>query len=83
MSEQNISREANAILVALFRDYFATDKQKATLNNLLKQNQQMAEKEKAEKYNSNDIFKKKDTSTTENIDISVNNNVKEQETRND
>lgn len=28
LAEQNISRKANAILVSLFRDYFATAKQK-------------------------------------------------------
>lgn len=38
LEKQNISREANAILVTLFNDYFATDRQKEILNNLLKQN---------------------------------------------
>ena len=31
LAEQNISRKANAILVSLFRDYFATAKQKEIL----------------------------------------------------
>lgn len=57
LAEQNISREANAILVSLFRDYFATEKQKVILDNLLKQNQEKAEQEKREKYNPDDIFK--------------------------
>lgn len=57
LAEQNISKEANAILVALFRDYYATEKQKETLNSLLRQNQQKAEQEKSEKYNPDDIFK--------------------------
>lgn len=35
LSKQYISKEANAILVTLFRDYFATEKQKETLNKLL------------------------------------------------
>ena len=59
LSEQNISKEANAILVSLFRDYFATEKQRQTLNNLLNQNQEKLEQEKAKNYNPNNIFKDK------------------------
>lgn len=43
LAEQNISRKANAILVSLFRDYFATAKQKEILKNLLQQNQEKLE----------------------------------------
>ncbi len=57
LSKQNISKEAETIMVILFRDYFATEKQKKVLEDLLKQNQAKLEKEKREKYNSNDIFK--------------------------
>ena len=42
LAEQNISRKTNAILVSLFRDYFATAKQK----------------EKYLKYNPDNIFNK-------------------------
>lgn len=59
LAEQNISQNANAILVALFRDYFATDKQKETLNNLLHQNQEKMEVEKKQKYNPDNIFQNK------------------------
>ncbi len=62
LSEQNISKEANAILVSLFRDYFATEKQKSTLENLLRQNQLKEEKEKIEKYTPNNMFKDKSPS---------------------
>lgn len=65
LSEQNISKEANAILITLFRDYFATDRQKKVLNNLLKQNQEKLEEEKREKYNPDNIFKKEVTETEE------------------
>ena len=58
MAEQNISRKANAILVSLFRDYFATAKQKEILKNLLQQNQEKLEKEKYLKYNPDNIFNK-------------------------
>lgn len=58
LAEQNISRKAKAILVSLFRDYFATDKQKEILKNLLQQNQEKLEKEKYLKYNPDNIFNK-------------------------
>lgn len=61
LSKQNISKEANAILISLFKDYFADEKQKSTLENLLRQNQLKEETEKAEKYNPNNIFKDKTT----------------------
>ena len=67
LNEQNISREANAILVALYRDYFATEYQKQILEKLLKQNEQKEEEKKREKYNPDDIFKKdKEDSKIEN-----------------
>ena len=56
LEKQNISKEANAILVTLFYDYFATDRQKEVLNNLLKQNQQKLEIRKYEEYNPNNLF---------------------------
>lgn len=57
LEKQYISNEANAILITLFRDYFATDKQREILKNLLRQNQDKLEQEKREKYNPNNIFK--------------------------
>lgn len=67
LSEQNISKETNAILISLFRDYFATEKQKSILENLLRQNQLKQEKEKIEKYNSNIIFKNKNSEVKETV----------------
>ena len=45
LSEQNISKEANAIIVNLYFDYFATDIQREKINKLLAQN-----KKKLEEY---------------------------------
>lgn len=56
--KQYISKEANAVLISLFRDYFATEKQKKILKNLLNQNQERLEQAKREIYNSDNIFKK-------------------------
>lgn len=68
LSQQYISKEANAILISLFRDCFATENQKKTLNNLLNQNQNKLENIKREKYNSNDIFKNNYNSIIEGKD---------------
>lgn len=64
LSEQYISKEANAILVSLFRDYFATENQIKIVNNLLNQNQEKLEIIKREKYNSN-IFKNRNNNSQE------------------
>ena len=57
LDEQYISSEANAILVTLFRDYFANESQKDVLKKMLDLNQEILERVKKEKYNANDIFK--------------------------
>ena len=56
LSKQYISKEANAILLSIFRDYFANDRQRKTLNNLLSQNQEKLENIKREKYISKNIL---------------------------
>lgn len=59
LSKQYISEEANAILISLFRDYFSTEKQKETLENLLKQNQERLEQSKREVYKVDNLFKRR------------------------
>lgn len=73
LEKQNISREANAILVTLFNDYFATDRQKEILNNLLKQNQQILEELKQEKYNPSNLFMQSKTQQQNKVTIQENN----------
>ena len=68
LAEQNISRKANAILVSLFRDYFATAKQKEILKNLVQQNQEKLEKEKYLKYNPDNIFNKSNSNINDSKD---------------
>ena len=72
LSEQNISSEANAIIVNLFRDYFATEEQKIKIKEILDLNQKKEEQEKREKYNPDDIFKK--TNKAKNTDIEMSEN---------
>lgn len=74
LDKQNISKETNSILVALFKECFATERQKEVLNSLLKQNQQKLEEEKLDKYNSDNMFikKKTDNRVTENVQTNEN-----------
>ena len=58
LSEQNISKEANAIIVMLFQEYFATEKQKEKIKEILKLNEKKSEQDKREKYNPDDLFLK-------------------------
>ena len=63
LEEQKISREANAIIVTLFRDFFANETQKEKLEVILKQNERKHEQELREKYNPDNIFKNQTIST--------------------
>lgn len=65
LDEQNISIEANSIVVVLFRDYFASEKQKEKLKVILEQNQAQYQEEIKNKYNQDDIFKNRNIKTRE------------------
>ena len=67
LSEQNISKEANAIIVVLYQDYFATEEQKKKINQILRMNELKAEQEKIEKYNPNELFKNKEEKKQQNL----------------
>lgn len=71
LSLQKISKETNAILISLFRDYFANESQKKILTELLNKNQEEVEQAKRDKYNPDDIFNKK---VKERINIDIKNN---------
>ena len=68
LSEQNISAEANAVIVNIFRDYFATEEQKIKIKEILDLNQKKEDLEKRKKYNPDAIFKEldKEENNTEN-----------------
>ena len=67
LDKQNISEEANAILIILFRNHFLTETQKIKLNEILKLNETISEKKKEKTYNLNTIFKNvKNTKNTKN-----------------
>ena len=73
LSEQNISKEANSIIIVLFEDYFATEKQKNGIRAILKSNQEKIDEEKRKKYNADDLFKNRENrKNTENTDEAEN-----------
>ncbi len=59
LEEQNLSKEAKAIIANIFKKYWATDYQKERIEAKEKYDIEQMEKEKYEKYNPNDIFKNK------------------------
>ncbi|MBR2704449.1 MAG: hypothetical protein IKE91_03170 [Clostridia bacterium] len=80
VDKQAISKEANTVIVALYMNYFANEKQKGIIEKILKQNSIEEEKAKNEKYDVNKIFEKSQNEQSEPInsenlpvDISKNN----------
>lgn len=69
LAEQNISEEANAIIITLFRDYYATEEQKVKIKKILYENQNKLEQEKRDKYNPDNLFKKSDKQDYKNTEI--------------
>lgn len=72
LEKQEFSSKTYAIIISLFRNYFATDGQKASLDDILKYNQEIKEKQKRERYNPDQIFKDK---RKNNINIITENNL--------
>lgn len=74
VKDQIISKEANAVIVAIYMNYFANEKQKSIINEILKQNTIEVEKEKQQKYDVNDIFNNNvNEYSSENLPIEINN----------
>lgn len=69
LAEQNISAEANAIIVNLFRDYYATEEQKVKIKEILELNDKKEEQEKRTKYNPDNLFKKADKQENGNNEV--------------
>ena len=58
LDKQNISREANAIIIILYKKYFANEEQKKKIDKILAENSRKEELEKSKKYNPDNLFKK-------------------------
>lgn len=57
--DQNISREASAVIISIYMNYFANEKQKGIIYEILNQNSIRAEEKKKEKYNKDNMFEEK------------------------
>lgn len=75
LAEQNISKKANAIIINLYRDYFATEEQNQKIKEILYCNQKKIEQEKSEKYNPDAIFKNKVTGNKKEDKVINNSNL--------
>ena len=66
IEKQSISKKAKAILVILYRDYFANEQQKGILKQILELNDKIKEKDKQNNTDKlNVLFEKKKNDTTE------------------
>ena len=66
LEEQNISSEANAIIINLYVNYLATEEQKIEIKKILNLNQEKEEIEKRKKYSPDDLFEKNYTENQTN-----------------
>ena len=74
VDKQQISREAHTVIVAIYMNYFASERQKGIIDEILKQNSFKEEKIKNEKYDIDKIFEKNNREKKkENSDINVEN----------
>lgn len=66
LSEQNMNRKTIAILSYLNMEYLLNEEEKSLMKKLHEFNERKIEKEKQEKYNSENIFRNKDINNKEN-----------------
>ena len=66
--EQNLLEETKDIFAVIFRDYWATPYQRERIKEKEKYDRQKIEEEKANKYNPDDIFKKRKETTEKYIE---------------
>ncbi len=71
--EQNFSKKTKDLIAVIKYNYWSTDEEKRQLKNIFYENENIAQKELLEKYNPNDIFKKKESKIdiTENVNTNL------------
>ena len=80
LSEQNISREANAVMVNIYKEFFASEEQNRIIDSMLTQNSLKEERLKREKYNPDDLFKKEEPKVENIVEEQAENVEPKQET---
>lgn len=71
LTEQNVSRDAVAVLSYINMEYLLNDQQREFIENLHKQNEEDLEQLKREKYNSDNLFNNKPRNTNINKDTAL------------
>ena len=71
--EQNFSKKTKDLIAVIKYNYWSTDEEKRQLKNIFYENENISQKELLEKYNPNDIFKKKESKI--NITETINTNL--------
>ena len=70
--EQNVLRETCSLIILLFKNFFASDIEKQKIDIILEKNEEKYQEELRKKYNPDDIFHKKASSVTQDLQTSVN-----------
>ena len=81
VDKQKISKEANTVIIAIYMNYFANEKQRGIIDEILKQNTIREEQAKEEKYSADKIFEKKSSTkiinsgkmNNEHLPVDINN----------
>lgn len=71
--EQDFSKKTKDLIAVIKYNYWSTDEERQQLKKIFYENENKYQKELLEKYNPNDIFKKKESKTdiTENIEANL------------
>ena len=73
VDEQNISKEAAAMIIKLYSDYFADEDKKKDINKSIYQNEQRKSKDAMKNYNPDDLFKNDNNNQEENSMVETKN----------
>lgn len=71
LTEQNISRDAIAVLSYINMEYLLNNQQREFIENLHRQNEEVLEQLKRKRYNSDNLFNNKTRHTNINTDIAL------------
>lgn len=71
LTEQNISRDAVAVLSYINMEYLLNNQQREFIENLHRQNEEVLEQLKRKRYNSDNLFNNKTRHTNINTDIAL------------
>ena len=71
LDEQNVSKITKTIIAILFRDYWATPRQKEKIISKENYDKALVEERKKEKYNPDNLFKNKKQKNEQNLPVKI------------